>query len=141
MEFHIPLKQYWKTVVTIKKDKDQPQKGIVIYSESSGSEHQLTVCAQFKDEGRVDLNNAWVRSMSVCCVSAENQLVTCCNILKSRAILPGDLKHVHYKVPLITARLKLDLSRDLNGQLARGKYFVTVSCRESLSNTVIVEIE
>jgi hypothetical protein len=127
--------------VSPKKNNDQPETGIVIYCEPTGQGHQLTIHLQFHDEGTDELNNAWVKSMFVSCISAENQLLSCCNILKSRTIFAGDLKHVFYGVPLITTRLTLDLSKHLDRRLVEEQYFITVSCRQYLSNTVTLKLE
>ena len=127
--------------MTNKKSADNPKTGIVIFSEPSAGSHQLTVHLQFNDEGSDELNTAWIRSMSICCISAENQAVICRNFLRGRAILSGDLKRVYYKVPLIAARLKLDLSKDLGRELTSDRYFITVSARQYLSNTVVIEVE
>jgi len=127
--------------MTIKESTDNPKTGIVIFSEPSAGSHQLTVHLQFHDEGSDELNTAWIRSMSICCISAENQAVICRNFLRSRAVLSGDLKRVYYKVPLVSARLNLDLSKDLGRDLVSDRYFITVSARQYLSNTVAIEVE
>ena len=123
------------------KAVDKPKTGIIIFCEPVANIYQLTVHLQFHDQGEDELNSAWIRSMYICCVSAENRSVTCSNILKSRAVLSGDLKRVYYKVPLITARLEIDLSKDLNRELIKDRYFVTVSARQYLSNTIEIEVE
>ena len=97
--------------MTIKESADKPKTGIVIFSEPSAGSHQLTVHLQFRDEGSDELNTAWIRSLSVCCISAGNQAVTCRNFLRSRAVLSGDLKRVYYKVPEIYTGVESTISR------------------------------
>jgi len=131
----------WQQPMTIKESADKPKTGIVIFSEPSADSSQLTVHLQFRDEGSDELNTAWIRSLSICCISAGNQAVTCRNFLRGRAVLSGDLKRVYYKVPLVAARLNLDLSKDLGRELVKDQYFITVSARQYLSNTVVIEVE
>jgi hypothetical protein len=106
----------------------------------SGNECWLNVTAQFSDEGDEELNDSWFRSLFLTCVSKKNQGVASINIIKSRVIFPGDIKKIVAEKPMVSLTLRLNLENELDRKLVEDSYYITISARQFLSNTVLVEV-
>lgn len=108
---------------------------------SSRGECWLNVIAQFPDEGDDELNVMWFRSLFLTCISKANQAASSTNLIKSRVIFPGDFKKITTDTLMVQLTLRINLAKELDRKLVKDGYFVHISARQFLSNTVLVEVE
>jgi len=98
----------------------------------------LNIIGQFPDEGDIELNIRWLRSLFFSCVSKSNQIAMGSNLLKSSVIFPSDITVVNKDLPMIQIAYQLNLAHELNHPLSNGSYYVQASAMFYLSNMVEV---
>ena len=111
------------------------------YVINEGEPCVLNVLAQLPDEGDTEKNTQWLRSLFLTCVSRSNQAAVVKNLLQSTVIFPQDIRKTGDDDALIQISYRMNLATELGRVLQKDGYYVQVSARQFLSNTVLVKVQ